>query len=297
MEILQSLPQFYQSPVALDSSRHACLGISPSPTGFSFAAKAQSVILAGVEFFEAGREFPIIFSQTENGRMLPVALLGLEREENLFVDGQGGWQGSYIPAYIRRYPFINTEGGTMAVCFDEFFDGFNAPESVPLFQDGGPSQKLKEITEFLKDYYQQMKRTEELGALLAQAGLLKQIDAQVNLNDGRSFALNGMLVVDEERLNMLPDVDLVRLFRSGMMALIHAHLLSLKSFGALLERKARRGAAAPVQEEAAAEAVAEAVALAEAEAEAAALAEAEAEAVELEAELAELEAEAVAIAL
>ena len=265
MEILPtSLPQFYLNPVVLDADLHKGLGISPSPRGYSFAAQAQTVILAGAEFFEAGREFPIIFIQTDNGRMLPVALLGLEREENLFVDRQGDWQGSYIPAYVRRYPFINTEGGVMAVCFDEFFDGFNAPESVPLFQEGGPSQKLKEIAEFLKDYYLQMTRTEEMGAMLVQAGLLKQIDAQVNLKDGRSFGLNGMLVVDEQRLNMLPDLDLVRLFRSGMLALIHAHLLSLKSFGALMDRKARGADATTPQEAAGVELLAEADAVEEA---------------------------------
>ena len=70
--------------------------------------------------------------------------------------------------------------------------------------------------------------------------LLRQIDAQANLADGRSYALNGMLVVDEQRLTQLPDVDVVRLYRSGMMATIHAHLVSLRNLGVLIDRKAAR---------------------------------------------------------
>lgn len=237
MENSNYMPLFYQNPVVLDRDIHSALTISASPNGYSFAAKAQTVILATVEFFDAGREYPIIFNQLPDGRILPLALMGIEEGENLFVSEANAWLGNYIPAYIRRYPFIHTDETEQRVLFDEAFDGFNLEGGIPLFDSGEPTQRTQEILAFLKDYYQQMKSTEQFGALLAQAELLKPIDAQMKLDDGRSYALKGMLVVDEQRLTMLPDSDIVRLFRGGWLALIYAHLLSLKSLSGLMGRK------------------------------------------------------------
>lgn len=75
-----------------------------------FAGETNSVILAGVEFSEAAKEYPIVFTQAGD-KVVPVALLGLRNEENLFVDGKGGWDGRYIPSFVRRYPFILAETG------------------------------------------------------------------------------------------------------------------------------------------------------------------------------------------
>lgn len=236
-----SLPQFYKQPVPLDAGQHADLTIGPSPSGYRFAAEAQAIMLASVELFEASREYPVIFTVSSDGSVLPLALMGLKEGENLFVGADGAWQGGYLPAYIRRYPFITTEAAEqMAVCFDESFDGFNVEGGTPLFEKGEQTPRLQEILAFLQDYYQQIQQTRQFGAMLAQAGLLTQINAQANLGDGSSYALNGMLVVDEQRLNQLPDTDIVRLFRNGSLALIHAHLLSLRNLGRLIERKNSR---------------------------------------------------------
>jgi hypothetical protein len=79
--------------------------------------------------------------------------------------------------------------------------------------------------------------------MLLRAGLLKPIEAQVNMNDGRDYSLRGMLVIDEQKLAQLPDVDIVKLFRSGALAQIHAHLLSLRNLGILVDLKAKEGPA------------------------------------------------------
>jgi hypothetical protein len=236
-------PQFYQRTIPLSRDFHSDYTISPSPGGYGFAASAQTVLLATVECFDACREYPVIFAPASTGAIVPLALLGLEDGENLFVNTKGKWLGSYIPAYIRRYPFITTDGidGPMTVCLDESFDGFNRSNGIPLFESDGPSQKLQEIMVFLKDYFLQMKETESFCATLANAGLFRQIDVQANLVDGRSYALNGMLVVDEQKLIQLPDMDIVRLFRNGMMSLITAHFISLRNMAGLLDRKHKKG--------------------------------------------------------
>jgi hypothetical protein len=238
---LNNLPLFYKKPIPLNKQTHAGLTVSPSPNGFKFAAATQSVILAGVEFFDAGRQFPIIFSATAEKRIYPVALLGLEQNENLFVDDEGAWRGQYIPAYIRRYPFITTgvSSGQMTIYIDEAFDGFNQKGGVPLFESGDPSPKLQGIQTFLQDYFLRLTQTDQFCDMLMQASLFKQIDAQANMNNGRSYPLKGMLVVDEQKLAQLPDVDIVKLFRGGQLAIIQAHLLSLRNFDNLIDRKAK----------------------------------------------------------
>ena len=99
---------FYTKPVGLNKSEHKNLKIVPQSDDFAFATKTNSVILAGVEFTEAAKDFPIVFAEA-GGNIVPVALLGLRNEQNLFVNDDGSWAGRYIPAFIRRYPFILSE--------------------------------------------------------------------------------------------------------------------------------------------------------------------------------------------
>jgi hypothetical protein len=232
----------YSQPAALNRETHAEMTLSPSPTGYGFAADLLTVMLVTTEFFDAGRHYPIIFTVTPDKRVVPLALLGLEENENLFVDESGKWDAQYIPAFIRRYPFVTTDGaeGQMTVCFDQAYDGFDLEGGVPLFEDGEPTAKTKEIQAFLQDYFQQMKLSERFGETLQEMGLLKEMTAQASLEDGRKFALNGLQVVDEQKLAELPDTEIVKLFRSGMMLLIHAHLISLRNLGAIVDRKSKR---------------------------------------------------------
>jgi hypothetical protein len=234
----------YTSNVALSSETHASMTLSPSPNGYRFAADSLTVMLAASEFFDAARCYPIIFSNYGENQILPLALLGLETNENLFVDEEGAWDAPYIPAFIRRYPFIITEAvdGVMTVCFDESYDGFNLEGGDQLFENGEPSEKCRQIQEFLQDFHFRMEQNWGFCARLNELDLLHEITAHATLDDGRSFDLNGMLVVDEKKFNELTDDEVLTLFRSGELALIHAHLLSLRNLGILAARKTERGA-------------------------------------------------------
>ncbi|TAN41324.1 MAG: SapC family protein [Nitrospirae bacterium] len=234
-----ALPMFYKNPVALNSETHAKTTIAPSPNGLAFAANTHSVILAGVEFAEACREFPIIFALSGNNTIIPFALLGVQANENLFVSREGKWLGRYVPAYIRRYPFINTEGDNQqrVVCVDDSYDGCNLKDGQPLFEGGEPTEYLKQVMALLEDYYVQMKITEALGQHLKQLDLLKPMDANIQLGDGRTFNMSGLLVVDEQRLLQLDKDSVEALFRSGVLALVYSHLLSLRNLARLVEMK------------------------------------------------------------
>jgi len=237
----QEMPLFYQEPVALNRDAHKDMQVGKSPKGYAFAAKSHSVILAPVEFFEVCKEYPIIFSKNDGGKMVPVALLGLREGENLFVDEAGEWAARYLPAYVRRYPFILSETGAddLTVCIDQSFDGIGTGE--PIFTtEGGYTDYMKQMLDLLRNFHVQFKNGADFAEKLQELDLFKPMDALVELKDGRKYALNGFSVVDEEKLQAISDEELAELFRPGYLGLIYAHLLSLSTLSGLVDKLSGR---------------------------------------------------------
>jgi len=232
---------FYQRAVPLDSNVHRNLRIKPE-SGFGFAAKTNSVPLVSVEFAEAAKEYPIVFVKASDGAFMPVALTGLRENENLFVDAAGKWQASYVPAFVRRYPFVPslTTEKRLMVCVDEVAECLNRPEGMALFVNGKPSPYLAQTLDLLQEYQNQIPATQGLSSRLAQFGLLVPTSVEAKPVTGGSFALAGGHVVDEKRLRTLNKVKVLQLFNGGLLALIYAHLISLGNFQKLLDRLATR---------------------------------------------------------
>lgn len=233
----------YENPVVLNREQHAGLTISPSPNGYHFAAGLVSAMLAVGEFVEASKVYPIVFTDAPEGRILPVALLGLEENENLFVGEDGTWDAPYVPAYVRRYPFVTTspDDDRMAICFDETYDGFNLEGGVPLFDSAdNDTEKMQEISRFLQEYYQEMRLSENLADKLRLLGLLDRTALQVRSNDGAEYNLQDIQVVNEARFAELDDHTVVELFRTGQMWLVMLHLASLRNTARLLDRKVEK---------------------------------------------------------
>ena len=233
---------YYEKPVLLDRERHKRLRVRTS-SGFAFARKANSVYLAGVEFNEAMKEYAIVFTRVGAARIVPVAMLGLRARENLFVDDDARWLAQYVPAFVRRYPFVLAQlgGEQLGVCIDEAYQGFNQNEGEALFDEKGANTPfLANAVEFLQRYQAEFARTEVFCRRLEQAGLLKEMNAQAQTSDGRSFTVNGIYVVDEPKLMALPDAVALSLFRSGELHLVSMHLASLSNMKTLVDRMAQR---------------------------------------------------------
>jgi hypothetical protein len=233
---------YYEKPVLLDRDKHRARRVLPS-TSFAFARKANSLYLAGAEFTEASKEYAIVFTRAARQEIVPVAMLGLRARENLFVDDTEQWTGEYIPAFVRRYPFVLAElpGQAMGVCIDEAFEGLGEKEGEPLFDaQGGNTPFLQNALDFLNRFQQEHGRTETFCQRLEQAGLLTEMNAKADLMDGRSFTVSSLLVVDEKKLLALPDAVALSLFRSGELHLISLHLASLANMKKLVDRMAER---------------------------------------------------------
>jgi hypothetical protein len=234
---------YYGRPVLLDRERHKRRRVQAA-SGFGFARQAHSVVLAAVEFGEAAREYAIVFTRSAAGKVVPVVLLGLRAGENLFVDDQERWDARYIPAFVRRYPFVLAQlpgQQSLAVCVDEAFPGWNIAEGEPLFDEqGADTAFLRNALDFLGQYQREHLRTEAFCARLEEAGVLKEMNARANLADGRAFTIDGLLVVDEPKLLALPDATVLSWFRSGELHLVSQHLASLSNLQRLVDRMAQR---------------------------------------------------------
>lgn len=230
---------FYNKPVVLNREAHKNLKLKPVPS-FAYAASTNSVPLAGNEFALAARQLPILFIRDAGQQPFPIALLGLRKDENLFVNADGRWDGNYIPAFIRRYPYVlgdKGDPGDFNVCIDEDFAGFNANEGEPLFNDdGSESASLKRAIDFLNAYQTEAKRTEAFCQQIQKHDLLIPQTITVTPKSGPSYKMDGFSVVDEKKLGQLNDSETGNLLRSGYMGWIYAHLVSTHNISDLSAR-------------------------------------------------------------
>lgn len=236
---------YYEQPVLLDRERHRRRRVRTS-SSFAFARNANSVMLAGVEFNEACKEYAIVFNRDAAGAAAPVVMLGLRSRENLFVGEGDGWDARYVPAFVRRYPFVlaDLSGQQLGVCMDEAYGGFSEEEGEPLFDaQGRDTPFLRNAVEFLSQYQQEVLRTRAFCQRLERSGLLREMNAKADLVDGRSFTVGGLWVVDEAKLMALPDTAALAMFRAGELHLVSMHLASLSNMKRLVERLAQRKAA------------------------------------------------------
>ncbi len=231
---------FYEKPVLLNREAHKAKKIAPSGS-FAFAGKANSLYMAGVEFIEACKEYPIVFTQVGGGKIVPVAMMGLREGENLFVGQDGKWSAGYVPAFVRRYPFVlaELEGQQMGVCIDEGYAGLNEKDGEALFDSKGNNTPfLQNALDFLNRYQVEYMRTDRFCQRLKDMGLLMEMNAKADLFDGTSFMVNGLMVVDERKLLQLTDAQALEVFRSGELSWIYAHLVSLSNLNRLVDKLA-----------------------------------------------------------
>ncbi len=229
----------YEKVVPLNKQRHSSWGIQSDGT-FAFAKDVNSVPLTGVEFAAATNEFSVVFSKTAEGAM-PIAILGVRKGENLFVDDQGRWLAKYVPAFIRRYPFVFStadQGETLTLCLDEAYPGCKADGTgEKLFNsDGGNTEYLDKVIAFLRDYQEHYQRTLWFGKKLEELDLLEPMGAQFNTPDGQKGSLSGFFVISREKLKKLTDAQLAELVKNDALELIYLHLNSMQNLKDTIRR-------------------------------------------------------------
>jgi hypothetical protein len=184
------------------------------------------------EFRRVSVIYPIVFVEdTEFDAFRPMALFGLKAGENLFVEPDGRWDASYVPAVVRAYPFAlaraAADGDRLAVCIDASEQAVSPTHGVPLFEDDGqPSAALRDAKAFLSRLRQMQVLTDAFCRALAERNLFTPFAVRAR-RGGEIVEVDGCYVIDEERLDRLSDARLSGLRERGWLAAVYAHLVSL----------------------------------------------------------------------
>ena len=226
----------FKRPRALDSQAHRQLRYAPNQPYHFAAEQIFAPIMAG-EVHMVAREYAIVFSDTRGS--LPMALLGTAESRNGYVRASGHWAARYVPAHLRRYPFVMAEstaetqgeGATEInhiVVVDADAPHLGADQGDRLFTDeGNPTEALQKVQRVLVMMERDSQRTLAMVAQLETMGLLVPQQVTIVKKQGQSLGLQGLRVVDMERLSNLEPEALKALQQSGALALAYAHQLSL----------------------------------------------------------------------
>ena len=240
-----NLPIFYGALEPLSSQVHADLHTRPSDKA-PYLATTHAIPITVDEFVATQRFCPIVFSAGDNP--VPLALMGLNEGVNVFVDADGALLGeAYIPAYVRRYPFmlarIQQDAQELSLCFDPTSDLIGRfDEGAALFEDGKPTEATNNILKFCEEFEVSAQRTVAFVNELRAAELL--MDGEVTIQqtgNEQQFVYRGFQMVNEEKIRDLRGDELRKMNQNGMLPLVMAHLFSLTLMRDIFAKQVQQG--------------------------------------------------------
>jgi hypothetical protein len=239
--VMAESPLFYQNIVPLDRARHRDLRLVRDKRPFAFAATSHIIPAVVDEFVAGARYLPILFLPA-TPHPTPVFLVGTRTGQNLYIDSEGKWIDPYVPAFVRRYPFMlgTPEGASPVICVDDKYESLRQKDvGERLFaEDGADTPLLQEYARLTETYFAAAKRTENFLETLAALQLLRSVTVEIRSDTGASTALHGFQTIDENRLNTLSDADFLKLRAEGLLPAIYAHLFSLTAVDRLRQLSA-----------------------------------------------------------
>lgn len=244
-----NLPLLFNDLSPLSSVDHASWKARRSDTA-PFLSKQHAIPVTIDEFAVAQRHYPIIFSAGDNP--VPLALMGLNEGINTFVDDDGKLIGDvYVPAYVRRYPFLlarlREDAEELSLCFDPTADAIGPyDEGDALFEDGKPTEAVQSILAFCEQFEQAGQRTTAFMQELSDQKLLMDGEVSIQVADNEQpFIYRGFQMVNEEKLRELRGDTLRKMMKSGLLPLVHAHLFSLQTMREIFGRQIAQGKLPP----------------------------------------------------
>ena len=234
LAITDNLPLFYKTITPLTPDRHSDLHLA-SERNFQFAAQANAIPLTCDEFSQALRHYPIVIANA--GVPIPVALVGLKTGVNDHVNADGTWkEGHYIPAFVRRYPFLilreskAADRGILCADMSSTLIGKDPQLGDPIFtEDGGSSDRLSGILDFCTRYDTAAARTRQVMEEAQKLGLIQGSTVDVTRGDAKA-RVEGFSMIAEEKVRALPDDQLASLAKRGLLTIFAAHHLSMANF-------------------------------------------------------------------
>ena len=232
----------YERAQPLSVSAHGEVSVRPA-FDYGFSADLNSVPIVAAEFSSAAQDMVVVFAGTED-EILPAVLLGVDQGVNLFLDDRSRWSGRYIPAFLRRYPFVFAQsdaGEQLSLCIDEACELLNTEgKGERLFDsEGARTTYLNQMLEFAAQYQAQFLRTRVFCQRLRSLNLLEPAALSVR-EQGGAIGLGGFFRIHRERLKAIPREALTEMFDSDELELCFIHLQSLSNVEGLSRRRAEQ---------------------------------------------------------
>lgn len=231
--------------VLLDNIEHGNLRVK-GERGDAFGDHINQVLVFPNEFRALQREYPIVFRRDASGEFQSVALLGLERDENLFLS-DGAWQADYMPAVQARGPFSielrksaagGPEEAAPVIRIDLDNPAVGSEEGHPLFlPQGGYSPYLEGIMEVLKTLHTGVDFSRAFFAALQELELIEPATLEIKISDSQQYSVPDVFSIDEQRFQGLQGNDLEKLQHAGLLAPCIWVMSSLDNIRSLVERK------------------------------------------------------------
>lgn len=240
------LPLFYKDLMPLNSRDHGTWHARAVDKA-SWIGSQHAIPLTVDEFAQAQRHYPIVFSAGDNS--VPLALMGLNEGINVFFDAEGALvDDSYVPAYIRRYPFLlarlKPDSEEMSLCFDPSCDVIGEFEDgQALFANGEPSEHTKGLLQFCEQFEQAGARTQAFMQEITDAGLLMEGEVAIQQTDkpNQPYVYRGFRMINQDKLRELDAEKIKQWFDIGLLPLIYAHLFSLDLMRVIFAKQTMQG--------------------------------------------------------
>lgn len=233
----------FEKPELINKESHGDLGVTLPEKRFEYCAGVRGIPLTVSEIPAAMKDYPIVFASME--QLIPIAIVGLIDDVNLFVDEKGEWElNRYVPGYVRRYPFgvaAETGGERIAIVIDRAYSGLQQGGEMPLFENGEPTDNTKQAIEFCKGYEEDRFRTEQFSNQIRDLNIISGQTAQYTpqgQTEPRTFA--EYVCIDEKALKEIPADKLGELRDAGILPMLYAMVMSLGNWRTLLSRRAKR---------------------------------------------------------
>jgi len=215
----------------LNKEVHGALKIAPV-ADFRFVGKTHFASIVLPEFPQAASTFPIVFIQNPNTEQYePVILLGVEPGQNLFVDEEGNWQASFLPASVRQYPFAYSVSPDnpeqWVLIFDEESSMLGDEAGDLLFDEKGEETEiLQQIMTFIGELQGAAGVTDEFCRFLMEKDMIMPLGIQVPRGQ-EMHQVQGVFGINEKRLTELSDEEFLEFRNKGYLPLMYAHLFSI----------------------------------------------------------------------
>ena len=214
--------------------------------GAEFGDSVNQVAVYPTEFSEVQRDYPVFFRKNEAGDYFCVVLLGLDKAENLYLDGDR-WIARYIPAMLQRGPFLigfqdqSVDGETrrepvIHVNLDD--PRISKTEGEPLFlPQGGNAPYLQHVSQALRVITVGADMMKPMFDAFDSAGLIEPVSLDIKLDDHTEYKVPDLFTLSEERLAALQGPALEQLHRGGFLRAAYLVLASLANVNRLIMMK------------------------------------------------------------